>query len=74
MPPKIVLRTWRDVYGFLHSLMPSLTDASSRLLVGQFMQFLEYGDMSGFTGWRDAVQLVVKSFQRSHNVVKLLNG
>jgi hypothetical protein len=51
LPPKIVLRTWRDVHGFLHNLLPSLTDASS-LLVRQFIQFLEYNDMSGFTGFQ----------------------
>ena len=39
LPPKIVLHTWRDVYGFFHDLLPSLTDASSLLLVRQFIQF-----------------------------------
>jgi len=51
-PPKIVLRTWRDVHGFFHDLLPSLTDAATLLLVGQFIQFLEYSDMSGFTGFQ----------------------
>jgi hypothetical protein len=50
--PKVVLRTWRDVHGFFHGLLPSLADTSSRLLVEQFIQFLEYSDMSGFTGFQ----------------------
>ena len=52
LPPKIVLRTWRDVHGFFNNLLPNLADASSLLLVGQFIQFLEYNDMSGFSGFQ----------------------
>jgi hypothetical protein len=52
VPPKIVLHTWRDVHSFFHKLLPSLTDASSCLLVRQFVQFLEYNEMSGFTGFQ----------------------
>jgi len=52
LPPKIVLQTWRDVRGFFHNILPSLTDASTLLLVTQFIQFLEYSDMSGFTGFQ----------------------
>jgi hypothetical protein len=50
-PPKVVLRTWREIHGFFHRLLPNLTD-DSQLLVEQFIQFLEYSDMSGFTGFR----------------------
>jgi hypothetical protein len=52
LPPKIILQTWRDVHGFFQNLLPKLTDASSLLLVRQFIQFLEYSDMGGFTGFQ----------------------
>ena len=49
--PVVVLKTWRQVYDLFRRQLPSLTGASA-LLVQQFIEFLEYSDMSGFTGFR----------------------
>jgi len=48
--PVVVLQTWRDVHGFFRRLLPGLAGAPA-LLVEQFIQFLEYTDVSGFTGF-----------------------
>ncbi len=50
-PPKVILKTWLDICGVFRGLLPNL-DGVARLLVEQFIQFLEYSDMSGFTGFR----------------------
>ncbi len=51
-PPKFVKRTWREIHSFFRTLLPQMTDASSRLLVSQFVQFLEYSAMTEFTGFQ----------------------
>jgi len=51
-PPKIELVTWKQIHRLFGDFLPSLKDAASRLLVEQFIQFLEYNGMSGFTGFR----------------------
>jgi len=52
-PPRIVRKTWGQIHGFFENLLPRLTDApSAKLLVEQFIQFLEYSGMSEFTGFR----------------------
>lgn len=50
-PPFIILKTWRDLHQFFHSLLPEITGTAA-LLVEQFIEYLEYCDMSGFTGFR----------------------
>ncbi len=49
--PAVVLKTWREVHRFFHQLSSGLTSAPA-LLVQQFIQFLEYSDVSGFNGFR----------------------
>jgi hypothetical protein len=52
-PPKIVLKTWGQIHGFFEHLLPRLTDVpSAKLLVEQFIEFLEYSGMTEFTGFR----------------------
>jgi hypothetical protein len=51
-PPRIVLKTWGQIYGFFRGLLPSLKDARSHLLVTQLAQFLEFSGMTAFTGFR----------------------
>ena len=51
-PPKFVKRTWREIHSFFRALLPQMTDSSSRLLVSQFVQFLEFSAMSEFTGFQ----------------------
>lgn len=51
-PPRFVKRTWREIHSFFRTLLPQMTDASSRLLVSQFVQFLEYSAMAEFTGFQ----------------------
>lgn len=51
-PPEITLKTWGQLHGLFGNLLPRLTDVSSRLLVRQFIEFLEYSGMSEFTGFR----------------------
>jgi hypothetical protein len=51
-PPKIELMTWKQIHRLFASVLPNQEDAASRLLVKQFIQFLEYSGMSGFTGFR----------------------
>ena len=48
---QIVLRTWRDIHRLFRGLLSNLT-GESRLLMKQFIQFLEYSDMTGFTGFQ----------------------
>lgn len=51
--PRIVTKTWGQIHGFFERLLPSLTDTpSAKLLVEQFIEFLEYTGMSEFTGFR----------------------
>lgn len=50
-PPKVILRTWRDVHSVFCKLKSALTD-TALLLAEQFIQYLEYNGMSGFTGFR----------------------
>jgi hypothetical protein len=53
LPPKVIPKTWREIHSFFdNKLLPTLTEASSFLLVRQFIQFLEYLGMSGFTGFK----------------------
>jgi hypothetical protein len=52
VPPTIALKTWGEIHAFFRGLLPSLTDAVSRLLVAQLTQFLEFSGMTGFTGFR----------------------
>jgi hypothetical protein len=52
-PPRVVLTTWRQlhcIFGRL-LLLPELTGVA-KFLIEQFIQFLEYSAMSGFTGFR----------------------
>jgi hypothetical protein len=52
-PPKIVLKTWEDIHGFFERLLARLTNApAAKLLVEQFIEFLEYSGMSEFTDFR----------------------
>ena len=52
-PPQIVTKTWSQIHGFFERLLPRLTDLSSaKLLVEQFIGFLEYSGMTEFTGFR----------------------
>ena len=51
-PPKFVKRTWSEIHVFFRSILPQIADASSRLLVSQFVQFLEYSAMAEFTGFQ----------------------
>lgn len=51
-PPEIKLRTWKQIHSIFGNVLPNLKEAGSRLLVEQFVQFLEYCGMSGFTGFR----------------------
>jgi hypothetical protein len=53
-PPKFVKRTWGEIHSFFRALLPKMTDASSSLLVSQFVQFLEYSGMTEFTGFQPA--------------------
>ena len=50
-PPEVNLITWREVHDIFCKLKSALTD-TALLLVEQFIQFLEYNGMSGFTGFR----------------------
>ena len=52
-PPKIVSKTWCQIHGFFERLLPRLMDASpAKLLVEQFVEYLEYIGMTEFTGFR----------------------
>lgn len=52
-PPKVVAKTWGQIHGFFESLLPRLKDVSSaKLLVEQFIEFLEYTGMTEFNGFR----------------------
>jgi len=51
-PPIIKLTTWKQIHGLFCRFLPILTDNVSRLLVEQYIEFLEYSGMSGFTGFR----------------------
>lgn len=51
-PPKFVKKTWREIRSFFRALLPKMISASSRLLVSQFVQFLEYSAVSEFTGFQ----------------------
>jgi len=52
-PPTIVTKTWGQIHVFFERLLPRLTDErSAKLLVEQFIEFLEYTGMSEFTGFR----------------------
>lgn len=52
-PPKIVPKTWSQIHCFFERLLPRLMDASpAKLLVEQFVEFLEYIGMTEFTGFR----------------------
>jgi hypothetical protein len=51
-PPEIELRTWKQIHRLFASFLTSLKEPEARLLVGQFIQFLEYSGMSGFIGFR----------------------
>jgi hypothetical protein len=51
--PREVLKTWGDIHGFFRDLLPKLTNASSaKLLVGQFIEYLEYTGMTEFNGFQ----------------------
>jgi hypothetical protein len=50
-PPKVILKTWLDICRLFRQQLPNLV-GGARLLVEQFVKFLEYSDMSGFTGFR----------------------
>lgn len=50
-PPEVMLRTWRDVHRFFRGLRCQLSGVSE-LLVDQLVEYLEYSELSGFTGFR----------------------
>jgi hypothetical protein len=52
-PPSVELRTWRQIHLVFRKLLllPELTGVSE-FLKEQFIQFLEYSVMSGFTGFQ----------------------
>lgn len=52
IPPRIKLLTWKQIHRLFANFFPNLTEPGPRLLVEQFIQFLEYSGMSGFTGFR----------------------
>ena len=51
-PARFVKSTWREIHSLFRARLPQITDATSRLLVSQFIQFLEYSGMSEFTGFQ----------------------
>ena len=52
-PAKLIKKTWGEInFFFFRALCPRVTDAPSRLLIRQFVQFLEYSAMTGFTGFQ----------------------
>jgi hypothetical protein len=52
-PPKDFPTTWGQIHGFFDRLLPRLTDLpSAKLLVEQFIEFLEYTGMTEFNGFR----------------------
>ena len=51
-PAKLVKRTWQEIHSLFRALWPRVRDAASRLLISQFVQFLEYSAMAGFTGFQ----------------------
>lgn len=52
-PPQVILKTWEDVHRLFLGIQKTLVGStSSQLLVAQFVQYLEYSDMTGFTGFR----------------------
>lgn len=52
-PPIVLLKTWGQICSFFERLLPSLTEVpSAKLLVGQFVEFLEYTGMTEFDGFR----------------------
>lgn len=51
-PARIVTRTWSDLHALFSSLQRSIAACASKLLVSQFVQFLEYTGMAEFCGFR----------------------
>lgn len=52
-PPRVVKKTWAEIHSFFRALLPTVADDSREgLLIWQFVQFLEYSAMAGFTGFR----------------------
>jgi len=49
--PRVCLMTWREVHGLFSAMLPDLTGTSA-LLAEQFIEFLEFSERSGFTGFR----------------------
>jgi hypothetical protein len=49
--PTLFRRTWRDLHSAFVRLLPRL-DGIPKFLVEQFIQFLEYSGMGGFTGFQ----------------------
>ena len=51
--PLVDLRTWRQLHSMFEKflLLPGLTDGA-RYLIEQFIQFMEYSGMSGFTDFK----------------------
>ena len=50
-PPRVIRMTWRELHSFFGSLLPRLAGVPM-FLVEQFIQFLEYSAMTGFTGFQ----------------------
>lgn len=51
-PPKFVQRTWNEIHSFFRGLLGQITREPAKLLVEQFVQFLEYSTMAEFTGFQ----------------------